>query len=637
MRTELWAPGKTIVGQDTYNQFFTLHGAVMVFLVIIPGIPAALGNIIMPIQLGAPDVAFPRLNLASFYLWCAGALLLVIAIPFGGLDTGWTLYTPYSLETQDAGARRDVAACSCSASRRSSPASTSSSRSTSSGRRAWAGSSCRSTSGRSTRPRSCRCSRRRCSASRCCCSSVERFAHIGIFDPTLGGDPVLFQHFFWFYSHPAVYIMIIPAMGVISELISTFSRKPIFGYRFVAYSSVSLALLSFLVWGHHMFVSGQSRLANMVFSALTFTVGIPSAIKVFNWVATLYKGDIRLKTPMLYALSFLLLFTIGGLTGLFLGILSVDVHLHDTYFVVAHFHYVMMGSTLVAFLGALHYWWPKFTGRMYPETLGRICAIGVFFGFNLTFLPQFVMGARGMPRRYWDYDPQYPIFHQLSTIGAFVLGISMFITVVLPVRVVLERQEGAAQPVGRQLARVAGADAADALQLREAAGAPRALQLRRPRRGRAGRLGAQRADRRRRARAELRAAGPAADHTGAERSREGAAAGRAARRGRSPIAEAAKPHVVRPRREADRSRPRSRPKRRAATAKTSRRDSTAVAKAASRRSDAARRRRREAAASKAAPTSSPRDGRRRWQGGRRRGREAKAAADAKAADDEGRR
>jgi cytochrome c oxidase subunit 1 len=259
--------------------------------------------------------------------------------------------------------------------------------------------------------------------------TVERFGHIGIFDPQMGGDPVLFQHFFWFYSHPAVYIMIIPGMGVISELISTYARKPIFGYRFVAYSSLSLALLSFLVWGHHMFVSGQSRLANMVFSALTFTVGIPSAIKVFNWVATLYKGDIRLKTGMLYGLAFLLLFTIGGLTGLFLGILSVDVHLHDTYFVVAHFHYVMMGSTLVAFLGALHHWWPKFTGKMYNESLGRLCAIGVFVGFNTTFLPQFVMGARGMPRRYWDYDPQYQIFHQISTIGAFILGISMFITV----------------------------------------------------------------------------------------------------------------------------------------------------------------------------------------------------------------
>nr|HEX4315167.1 cytochrome c oxidase subunit I [Kofleriaceae bacterium] len=428
LRTELWAPGKTIVAQDTYNQFFTLHGAIMVFLVIIPGIPAALGNIMMPIQLGAPDVAFPRLNLASFYLWTTGAIMLVLTIPFGGLDTGWTLYTPYSLDTQTAVliATMGVFLLGFSS--------------------IFTGLNFLVTIHK-FRPQGMGWFQMPLNVWAMYATaimqvlatpvlgitvlllSVERFAHIGIFDPTLGGDPVLFQHFFWFYSHPAVYIMIIPAMGVISELVSVFSRKPLFGYRFVAYSSVSLALLSFLVWGHHMFVSGQSRLANMVFSALTFTVGIPSAIKVFNWVATLYKGDIRLKTPMLYTLSFLLLFTIGGLTGLFLGILSVDVHLHDTYFVVAHFHYVMMGSTIVAFLGALHYWYPKFTGRMYPEQLGRICATGVFFGFNLTFLPQFVMGARGMPRRYWDYDPQYQIFHQLSTIGAYVLGLSLFTTV----------------------------------------------------------------------------------------------------------------------------------------------------------------------------------------------------------------
>jgi len=429
LRTELWAPGKTIVAQDTYNQFFTLHGAVMVFLVIIPGIPAALGNIMMPIQLGAPDVAFPRLNLMSFYMWVAGALLLVLTIPFGGLDTGWTLYTPYSLESKTAVliATSGVFLLGFSS--------------------IFTGLNFLVTIHK-FRPQGMGWFQLPLNVWAMYATaimqvlatpvlgitvlllSVERFAHIGIFDPTLGGDPVLFQHFFWFYSHPAVYIMIIPGMGVISELISTFARKPLFGYRFVAYSSVSLALLSFLVWGHHMFVSGQSRLANMVFSALTFTVAIPSAIKVFNWIATLYKADIRLKTPMIYGLSFLLLFTIGGLTGLFLGTLSVDVHLHDTYFVVAHFHYVMMGSTLVAFLGGLHYWWPKFTGRMYPESLGRVCSLGVFFGFNLTFIPQFIMGARGMPRRYWDYDPQYQIFHQLSTIGAYVLGLSLFITVV---------------------------------------------------------------------------------------------------------------------------------------------------------------------------------------------------------------
>jgi cytochrome c oxidase subunit I len=257
---------------------------------------------------------------------------------------------------------------------------------------------------------------------------VERIGRVGIFDPALGGDPVLFQHFFWFYSHPAVYIMILPAMAVMSDLITTFSHKPIFGYRFIAYSSIGLAALSFLVWGHHMFVSGQSRLASMVFSALTFTVAIPSAIKVFNWVATLYKADITLKSPMLYALSFILLFTIGGLTGIFLGALNVDVHLHDSYFVVAHFHYVMMGSALIAFLGALHYWWPKMFGRMYNETIGKVCAILVFVGFNTTFLPQFVMGSRGMARRYFDYDPEFTLYHQISTVGAFLMGITLVVS-----------------------------------------------------------------------------------------------------------------------------------------------------------------------------------------------------------------
>lgn len=428
VRIELFEPGQTIVAQDRYNQFFTLHGAVMVFLVIVPGIPAALGNMVLPIQLGAPDVAFPKLNMASFYLWCGGAALMVVSIAQGAIDTGWTFYTPYSLSTTTSvlPALMGVFILGFSS--------------------IFTGLNFLVTVHK-FRPQGMGWFQLPLNVWALYATAimqvlatpvlgitvmllfVENFMHIGIFDPQLGGDPVLFQHFFWFYSHPAVYIMIIPAMGVISELMTTFSRKPIFGYRFIAYSSISLALLSFLVWGHHMFVSGQSRLATMVFSALTFTVGIPSAIKVFNWTATLYKGDIRLKTPMLYALSFLLLFTIGGLTGLFLGILAVDVHLHDTYFVVAHFHYVMMGSTLVAFLGGIHYWWPKITGRMYPERLGQLCALGVFFGFNLTFLPQFVMGARGMPRRYWDYDPEFKIFHQLSTVGAFILGISIFVSV----------------------------------------------------------------------------------------------------------------------------------------------------------------------------------------------------------------
>ncbi len=430
VRLELFSVGEQISGPELYNRFFTLHGAVMVFLVIIPGIPAALGNLVLPLQLGAPDVAFPKLNLTSFYLWCSGALLLLLSIVMGAIDTGWTFYTPYSLQGDSAAVLPAV------------------------GGAFMLGFSSIFTglnflvTIHKFRPQGMGWFQMPLNLWALYATAlmqvlatpvlgitllllfVEHALHIGIFDPTLGGDPVLFQHFFWFYSHPAVYIMIVPAMGVISEMITTFSRKHIFGYRFIAYSSVSLALLSFLVWGHHMFVSGQSRLANMVFSALTFTVGIPSAIKVFNWTATLYKGDIRLQTPMLYTLSFIIMFTIGGLTGLFLAVLATDVHLHDTYFVVAHFHYVMMGSTLVAFLGALHYWWPKASGKMYNERIGQLCAIGVFIGFNLTFLPQFVMGSRGMPRRYWDYDPEFELYHRISTVGALLLGISIFVTVV---------------------------------------------------------------------------------------------------------------------------------------------------------------------------------------------------------------
>jgi cytochrome c oxidase subunit I len=428
LRLELFFPGQDIVGPDTYNQLFTVHGAVMVFLVIIPGIPAALGNIIMPIQLGAPDVAFPRLNLASFYLWVLGATGLLVSLYLGAVDTGWTFYTPYSVKTATYVLPAVVGAFLLGFSsiftglnfittiHKFKPAGM-----------GWFDMPLNIWALYATAIMQVLATP--VLGITLLLLFVERFIGIGIFDPNLGGDPVLFQHFFWFYSHPAVYIMIIPGMGVVSEMMTAYSHKHIFGYRFIAYSSISLALLSFLVWGHHMFVSGQSPLAVMVFSALTFTVAIPSAIKVFNWAATLYKGSVRLQTPMLYALSFVLLFTIGGLTGLFLGAVSVDVHLHDTYFVVAHFHYVMMGSTLVAFLGALHFWWPKFTGKMYPERLGQLMAIQVFVGFNLTFLPQFVMGSRGMPRRYWDYDPEYAIWHQASTVGALILGVAMFTVV----------------------------------------------------------------------------------------------------------------------------------------------------------------------------------------------------------------
>ena len=447
IRMELWTPERTIMSHDTYNHTFTLHGAVMTFLFIIPSIPAALGNFLVPIMLGAKDVAFPRMNLASYYLWFIGAVFLLAAILLGGLDTGWTFYTPYSTTTNSSVITASMGVFILGFSS------------------IFTGLNFIVTM-HTMRPAWMSWFRMPLFLWAIYATSViqvlatpvlgitlmmliaERALGIGIFDPKLGGDPVLFQHFFWFYSHPAVYIMILPAMGVISELIAVFSRKPIFGYRFIAYSSIAIALLGFLVWGHHMFTSGQSRISAIVFSALTFSVSIPSAIKVFNWLATMYRGSILLVTPMCYALSFIFLFTIGGLTGLFLGALATDIHLHDTYFVVAHFHYVMMGGTLVAFLGGVFYWWPKMIGKMYSETWGRVACFGVFAAFNLTFFPQFIMGARGMPRRYYNYAPQFQFYHQMSTVGSFLLGASLCLAAGVLIHSLLRGKKAPANPWG---------------------------------------------------------------------------------------------------------------------------------------------------------------------------------------------
>ena len=447
IRIELWTPDRTIVDHDTYNHIFTLHGAVMTFLFIIPSIPAALGNFLLPVMLGAKDVAFPRMNLASYYLWVIGAVFLLAAIVLGGLDTGWTFYTPYSTTTNSSVITASMGVFVLGFSSIFTGLNFIVTMHTM--RPAWMG---------WFKMPLFLWALYATSIIQVLATPVlgitlmmliaERALGIGIFDPKLGGDPVLFQHFFWFYSHPAVYIMILPAMGVISELMSTFSRKPIFGYRFIAYSSIAIALLGFLVWGHHMFTSGQSRISAIVFSGLTFSVSIPSAIKVFNWLATMYKGSISLATPMCYALSFMFLFTIGGLTGLFLGALATDVHLHDTYFVVAHFHYVMMGGTLVAFLGGLFYWWPKMTGKMYNEFWGRIACFGVFAAFNLTFFPQFIMGARGMPRRYYNYNPQFQFYHQLSTVGSMLLGLSLSVALAVLIHSLLRGKKAPANPWG---------------------------------------------------------------------------------------------------------------------------------------------------------------------------------------------
>jgi len=429
MRSKLIYPGEAVVSAKTYNQFFTLHGAIMIFLFIIPSIPASLGNFVLPLMLGAKDVAFPKLNLASYYLWVAGAIFALVSLITSAADTGWTFYAPYSTTTPTSVSAILTGAFVLGFSS------------------IFTGLNFLVTVHKLRAP-GLDWYRLPLLVWALYATAIiqivatpvlgitlllllaERLLGIGIFNPALGGDPVLYQHFFWFYSHPAVYIMILPAMGIVSELIPTFSRKHIFGYRAIAYSSLAIAVISFLVWGHHMFVSGQSAVANMIFSALTFLVAVPSGVKVFNWLATMYRGSIRLQTPMLWALSFLFLFVVGGLTGLFLGALATDVPLHDTYFVVAHFHFTMMGGTVMAFLGGIHYWWPKMFGRMYSERWGRLGWLLVLLGFNLSFMPMFVLGTRGMPRRYYQYAPQFAGLNRLSTLGAYVVALGFVIVAI---------------------------------------------------------------------------------------------------------------------------------------------------------------------------------------------------------------
>ncbi len=430
IRLELLTPVGDFVQPQTYNKLFTQHGIIMIFLFLIPSIPAVLGNFLVPLMIGAKDLAFPKLNLLSWYIYLVGALFVVWALLNGGVDTGWTFYTPYSTTFSNTyvvatGLGIFVAGFSSILTGLNFIVTIHTMRAP--GMTwfrlplfIWAhyATSLIMVLGTPV------------IAITILLVALERLVHIGIFDPRLGGDPVLFQHFFWFYSHPAVYIMVLPGMGVISEIISTFSRKNIFGYSFVAFSSLAIAVFGFLVWGHHLFTSSQSVYAGMVFSFVSFAVAIPSAVKVFNWTATLYKGSISYDTPMLYALGFIGLFTIGGITGMFLAALGLDVHLTDSYFVVAHFHYVMVGGTLMAYLGGLHFWWPKITGRMYPEGWGRFSALVIFVGFNLTFFPQFLLGYLGMPRRYHAYAadiPAFQVLHVMSTAGASVLAVGLII------------------------------------------------------------------------------------------------------------------------------------------------------------------------------------------------------------------
>ena len=430
IRLALTTPHDMWFQSETYNKLFTLHGVIMIFFFLIPSIPAVLGNFLIPLMIGARDLAFPRLNLFSWYLYTFAGTLAVASMILGGVDTGWTFYTPYSSMYSNSNVVLTIAAAFVAGfssiatginfivtiHKMRAPGLT------------WF-----------RLPLFC-WSLYATSVVQILGTPViaitlllvvaERTLHLGIFDPANGGDPLLFQHMFWFYSHPAVYIMILPSFGVISEIIAAFTRRRIFGYSFVAFSSIAIAALGFMVWGHHMFVTGQSMYSSMVFSIISFLVAVPSAIKVFNWTATIYKGEVTFTAPFLYALGFIGLFTVGGLTGLFLAALAVDVHLNQTYFVVAHFHYVMVGGATLAYLGGIHYWWPKMTGRMYPEGWARLAAGLTFIGFNLTFFPQFIAGYMGMPRRYHYYAPEYQVWHVLSTAGASVLGVGYLIPLI---------------------------------------------------------------------------------------------------------------------------------------------------------------------------------------------------------------
>jgi len=435
MRFEMLSQGPTIMDAQTYNYMFTLHGIIMVFLFIIPGIPAVFGNFFLPIQLGAPDVSFPRLNLFSYHLYVIGSLMALGSIIYSWIDgtspidTGWTFYVPYSLRT---GANVVVPLLAAFILGFSSILTGLNFVTTIHRMRAKG-------MGMFQMPLFCWALYSTAWIQIIATPVIgitivlvllERAFKFGIFDPALGGDPVMMQHLFWIYSHPAVYIMILPPMGVVSDIITTFSRRTIYGYKVMAFSTMAIALVGYMVWAHHMFTSGMSDNARMFFSFFTMLVAIPTGVKIFNWIGTMWRGSIRLDSPMLFVLLFIVLFSIGGLTGLVLGALATDIHLHDTYFVVAHFHYVILGGIVPMFLAAFHYWFPKMFAKMYNEKVAKIGVVLYFIGANVLYFPMFIMGYNGMPRRYYDYLPEYELYHHISTVGSWILIGSIVLLIV---------------------------------------------------------------------------------------------------------------------------------------------------------------------------------------------------------------
>jgi cytochrome c oxidase subunit 1 len=447
VRTEHLTPGQTIMGANAYNRMFTLHAVVMIFMFMIPAIPGIFGNFCIPLMLGAKDVAFPRLNLLSVYVYAAGSGLLLYAVADGGVETGWTFYAPYSLTTPSTlfPAMLGVFIIGFSS--------------------ILTGLNFIVTV-HTLRPRGMTFMRMPLFVWGAYATSIiqvlatpvigltallvgiERVAGFGFFDPTRGGDPILFQHFFWFYSHPAVYIMVLPAMAVMSEIVATFSRKNVFGYNMVAYSSLGIAWVGFFAWGHHMFVTGQSTFDNGAFAIISMVVGVFTAIKVFNWVGTMYKGSISLKTPMVYFVGFIYFVVFGGMTGIVLATVSLDIHWHDTYFVVAHFHFIMVAAVLSGFLAAVHYWFPKMFGKMYNEPWGIVGSVFIFLGLNATFIPQFLAGNAGHPRRYFMYDESFWTLNVASTVGSYMQAAG-FVVVLLNLIYALKNGEPAgANPWG---------------------------------------------------------------------------------------------------------------------------------------------------------------------------------------------